>query len=138
LHLGQLEFADQLGLRLILEADDADDLVEVEVGDQVPVEHLEPVLDLLEPELGAADQNIDAMLEPLAEHVAQGEYVRDLPGGEHVHVEAEADLELGELEHALHHHHGIDRAALRLDNKADLFRRFIAHIGDQRQLLLGQ
>ncbi len=47
LHVGELEAGDQLGLRLVLEADDADDLVEVEVGDQVAVEHLEAVLDLL-------------------------------------------------------------------------------------------
>src|SRR5918999_1190342 len=53
LDLGQLELADQLGLRLIVEADDANDLVDVEVGDEIAVQNLEPVLDLLQAELGA-------------------------------------------------------------------------------------
>src|SRR2546430_12037017 len=46
LHLGELEARDQLGLGIVLEADDADHLVEIEIGDEVAVEHLEPVLDL--------------------------------------------------------------------------------------------
>ena len=48
--------AHQLGLRLVLLADDADHLVEVEVGDEVAVEDLEPPLDRGEPVPRAADQ----------------------------------------------------------------------------------
>ena len=38
LHVRELELRDQLGLGLVLEADDADDLIDIEVGDQVAVE----------------------------------------------------------------------------------------------------
>ena len=43
LHVGELEALHQDGLRLVLVADDADHLVEVEIGDQVAVEHLQPL-----------------------------------------------------------------------------------------------
>ena len=71
LHLRELEFAHQLGLRIILEADDPDHLVEVEVGDQVAVEHFQPVLDLFQPEPRAANEHLDAVLEPLLQHILQ-------------------------------------------------------------------
>ena len=88
LHLGELEALDQLGLRIVLEADDADHLVEVEIGDQVAVEHLEAMLDLLQAELRAPHQHHLAVLEPLLQHVAQRQHARDLPARQHVHVEA--------------------------------------------------
>ena len=43
---GELERLHQHRLRLVLGADDLDDLVEVEIGDQIAAEHFEPVLDL--------------------------------------------------------------------------------------------
>ena len=54
LHVGQLEGLHQDGLRLVLGADDADDLVEVEIGDEVAVEHLKAVADLVEAEFRCA------------------------------------------------------------------------------------
>ncbi len=132
LYLGQLEAGDQLGLGVVLEADDADHLVDVEVGDEVAVQHLEAMLDLLQAELRALHQHVDAVLEPLAQHVAQRQHVGDLPGRQHVHVEAEAHLELGQAEEALHQQDGIDGAALRLEDEADLLGALIAHIAEQR------
>ena len=41
-------------------------------------------------------------------------------------------------EERFHQELGIDRAALRLEDEADILGRFIAHIGEERQLLLGQ
>ena len=58
------------------------------------------------------------------------------PFDQHVHVERNAALELGELEQALHHQRRIDRARARLDHEADVLGGFVAHVGDQRQLLL--
>ena len=55
---------------------------------------------------------------------------------QHVHVERNARFELGQLEQRFHHHCGIDRARARLDHEADVLGQFIAHVGDQRQLLL--
>ena len=46
LHVGELERLHQHRLRLVLVADDLDDLVEVEIGDEIAAEHFEPVLDL--------------------------------------------------------------------------------------------
>ena len=46
LDVGQLEGLHQHGLRLVLLADDLDDLVEIEIGDEIAAQHFEPVLDL--------------------------------------------------------------------------------------------
>ena len=51
------------GLGLLLVADDADHLVEVEVGDDAAVEDLQPARDLLEAVPGAADQHLAAVVE---------------------------------------------------------------------------
>ena len=59
LAVGQREFGDHHRLGLVLGADDLDHPVEVEEGDQVAVEQLEPVVDLADPVLGAADQHLD-------------------------------------------------------------------------------
>jgi len=62
----QLERLDQGRLRLVLGADDLDHLVDVEIGDQIAAEHLEPVLDLLLAVVGAAQQHVAQMVEPLS------------------------------------------------------------------------
>ncbi len=46
LHLGEVEGLHQLGLWLILKTDDADDFIEIEIGDQIAIEHFEAMLDL--------------------------------------------------------------------------------------------
>ncbi len=102
LHLGELESLHQRGLRLVLLADDFDDLVDVEIDDEVAVEHLEPVVDLGEAELRAADQHHLAVVEPFAQHLPQAQHVRHLAAAQHIHVERNARLELGQLEHLLH------------------------------------
>ena len=67
LRLGQLEARDQRGLRLVLGADDADHLVEVQVRDQQAVEDVQPRVDLLEPVLQPARDRVDAERQPLLE-----------------------------------------------------------------------
>ncbi len=54
---------------------------------------------------------------------------------EHVHVERNAVLKLGQLEKRFHQQFGIDRAVLRLQNDADVFSRLVANIVEQWQLL---
>ncbi len=56
-------------------ADDADHLVEVEVGDEVAFEHLEPVADLVEAEFRAPHQHLAPMREPLVEHLAEAHHL---------------------------------------------------------------
>ena len=62
--------------------------------------------------------------------------MRDAALHQHVHVERNAALELGQLEQRLHHQLGVDRARSRFDHQPDVFGRFIAHVGHQRQFLL--
>ena len=57
------------------------------------------------------------------------------PFDQHVHVERNAAFELGELEQRFHQQLGIDRARARLEHEADVLGRFVAHVGEQRQLL---
>ncbi len=135
LRVGQLEGRHQLGLRLILLADDPDDLVEIEIGDQVTCEDLEAALDLVEPVTGAAFQNDHAMIEEALQHLAQTHHARRPGRVQHVHVQGEPDLKIGLLEQHLHQHLGIDRAGFRLQNQPDVFRRFIQHIPQDRELL---
>ena len=47
-------------------------------------------------------------------------------------------LELGQLEQRFHQHDRIDAAALRLEHEPHVLGRLVAHVGEQRQLLLQQ
>ncbi len=57
---------------------------------------------------------------------------------EHIHVERDARLQIARPEQRFHQHIGIDIARLGLEDETDRFSRFLAHIGQQRQLLLFQ
>ena len=93
------------------------------------------MVDLAEAMLRAADQHLQAVVEPFAQDLAKAQHVRHLAAGEHIHVERHARLELGQLEHLLHEEDGIDGAALRLEHEAHVFRQLVADVGEQRQLL---
>ena len=86
------------------------------IGDQIAFEQLEPILDLGDPVLRAADQHFELMREPGRQHLLQPHHPRRVDGVEHVHVERDPHLEIGEPEQALHQHLRIDRAAARLDH----------------------
>src|SRR3546814_2356915 len=49
---------DEGCLGVVLLANDPDHLIEVEIGDQIAAEHLQALLDLAKPEIGAPDQNL--------------------------------------------------------------------------------
>ena len=136
LHVGELEGLHQDGLGLVLAADDLDDLVEVEIGDEVAAEHFQAMLDLRQPELGAAHQHLAAVIEPLAQGLGEADHLRDAALHQHVHVERNAAFQLGELEQRFHQQLGIDGARARLDDEAHILGQFVAHVVDQRQLLL--
>ena len=76
------------------------------------------------------------MVEPFAQGFGKADDPRHLALHQHVHVERNAALKLGELEQALHHQRRIDRAGARLDHEADVLGGLIAHVCDERQLLL--
>ena len=76
------------------------------------------------------------MVEPFAQRLRKAKYLRDAAFHEHVHVERNTVLELGELEQRLHQELGIYRTRARLDHQPDVLCRFIAHVSNERQLLL--
>ena len=94
------------------------------------------MLDLGQPEARAPQQHLAAVCEPLGERLRQAHHLGDAALHQHVHVERNAAFKLGELEQRFHHDLGIDRARARLEHDADVLGRFIAHVGDERQLLL--
>jgi hypothetical protein len=94
LNFGELERLHQDGLGLVLAADDLDDLVEVEVGDQETAEHFQPVLDRRQPVLGSAHQHLAPMIEPFAQHFGQAQHFGDAAFDQHVHVERNAIFQL--------------------------------------------
>ena len=124
-------------LRLVLLADDLDDLVEVEIGDEIAAEHFEPMLDLARAGSanGAAARRGDASSHSLSASASPTTF-GIAAAHQHVHVERHAAFQLGELEQALHHQRRIDAARARLEHEAHILGEFVAHVGDQRQLLL--
>ena len=136
LRFRHLEPRHERGLRLVLLADDADHLVEIEEDDQHAREGVEALFDLAEPEARAAQQHVAAMVEPLAQRVRKRHDARHDAIDEHVHVDRETRFQLAEPEHGFHHHHRIDIARARLDHEAHVLRGLVAHIGDERQLLV--
>ena len=138
LPVGQLEPRHQRRLRLVLLADDPDHLVEVEEGLEIAFEDLEPVHDLGEAMARAADQHLHAVGEEGLQRLGQAHHPRHAGGIENIQVERQPDLELALAEQLLHQQLGRHRAAARHQHEPDRLRRFVAQVGQQRQLLLRQ
>ena len=94
------------------------------------------MLDLPQPMAGAAHQYVAAMVEPLLQRLGERDDARHDPVDEHVHVDREARLELARPEQRFHQDRRIDVAGARLDDDANVLGRFVAHVGDERQLLV--
>ena len=133
LPLRQLERAHQLGLGLVLLANDADHLVEVQVGDAEGRQHLEPILDPGETVAAAADQHVHAVREERLQHLDEAHHPRRALGVEHVEIERQAGLELGLAEQLLHQQLGRHGARPRQQHEPHLLGRFVAHVRQQRQ-----
>ena len=138
LALGQGERAHQLGLGLVLLADDADHLVQVEIGDPVGGEHLDALLDLRQPVARAPDQHDHAVLEEGAQHLGEAHHPRHALGVEHVQVQRQPHLQLGLAEQLLHQQLGRYGACARHQDHAHLLGGLVADIGQQRQFLDGE
>ena len=137
LHVGELEGLHQDGLRLVLGADDLDDLVEVQIGDQIAAEHFEPVLDLLR---GGWFERRSSTSRRWSSH-SRSASARPTTFGMRPFTSTFmlSGMRLSSsvsLNSDLHQQLGIDRARARLDHEADVLGGFVAHVGDQRQLLL--
>ena len=136
LEFGKLEPLHQGRLRLVLLADDADDLVEVEIDDEEAAEDFKPALDLGEAMARAPLQHDAAMVEPFAERIGEADHAGDQPADQHVHVERNSCFEFGEPEKRFHQDDRIDAARARLQHHPHVLGRFVAHVGQQRQFLL--
>ena len=137
LDVGQLEARDQLRLRLILVADDADHLVEVEIGDQV-ARRAPPAAARSRPggsASGAPARRGDGRAIRAAPRAAPSRAAR-VPRDSTFMLSEMRRFELGQPEQRLHQQLGIDGAALGLEDEADVLGEFVAHVVDQRQLAL--
>ena len=135
LHVGELERLHQHGLGLILAANDLDDPVEVEIGDQIAAEHFEPMLDPVKAEIRSPQQHFAAMRKPFGQRLGETDNLRNAPFYQDVHVERDAAFKLGQLEQRLHQQLGVDRACTRLDHEPNVLGELVARIGNERQLL---
>ncbi len=87
--------------------------------------------------LRAAHQHVAAMVQPFAQGFGEAEHLRDAALDQHVHVERNAALQLGELEQAIPSAASASTVrGARLDHEAHVLGRLVAHVGDQRQLLV--
>ncbi len=136
MHLGELERLDQDGLGLVLVANDLDDLVEIQIRNEKTAENFQPVINLGQPVLGTPHQHFAAVIEPFAQHLGKTQHLGHLAFDQHVHVQRNAALKLGQLEQRLHQQLGIDGAGARLDDDANVFGGLVAEVLDQRQLLV--
>ena len=118
-------------------AQDLDHPVEIEIGDGVAVKNFNPAVDAFEAVVGAAEQDLAAVVEKDLERLAERQHLRLVSVMEHVQVELHAGLEIGLPEQGLHQELRLDGAAAGLEHDADILAGFIAHIGEQRILAAG-
>ncbi len=131
------EGLDQRGLGLVLLADDADHLVDVEVGGEQPLEDMQAVLDLAQTVLETPAHRGTTEAQPLAEQVGQRHHPRAAVQADHVHVDADVLLEVGGSEEMRHQRLDIDPVGARLDHQPRRFLmgRLVAQVGHHGQLL---
>src|SRR3546814_8216719 len=106
----------------LFRSDDLDDPVQVQEGDQIAADQLQPVVDLADPVLGAADEHDDLVLQPFGEELVQPHHFRRPRRVEDVQVEREAAFQLGQPEQAFLQDVGVDVAALGDQHDADVLR----------------
>ena len=139
LHLGELEEAHQLLLRLVLLADDLDDPVEVEIDDEEAAEDFEAPVDGGEAVARAAQQHLAAMVEPFAQALREAEHLRHLARrparsrscGTRLSSSVSRNSDSIRIDR-------VDGARARLEHDAHVLGGFVAHVGEERQLPLLQ
>ena len=106
------------------------------IDDDLAAQDLHAPRDRGEAMAAAALQHHAAMVEKGLQRLLQVHHPRHAERVEHIEVERHPHFELGQPEQLLHQHVGIDVAGLRLEDEADVLGRFVADVGEQRQLLL--
>ena len=116
--VGELEALHQHRLRLVLAADDADHLVEIEESDQQPVEDVQPFRHLLQAVLQPAPDGGGAELEPLTQDLLQAHHARASVERDDVEIDSVVALEVRGGEQVVHELHEIDAVGARHDDQA--------------------
>ncbi len=93
LPLAQGEALHQRRLRLVGGADQRDHLVDIEQDELPPVEHVNPVGDARQPVLRTPLDRLQAIADPLGEHLPQALLRRPAVGADHRHVDRRGALE---------------------------------------------
>ena len=75
--------------------------------------------------------------EPGGQRLLEAHHARRAGRVEHVEVEREADFEVGQPVKALEQQLGVDRPRPRLEDQPHLLVAFVLHVGEDRQLLVG-
>ena len=83
----QIESPHQFAFRFVLIADDADDFVEIEVGNQISIEHLKTMFDFVQTEARPTLQHNPAMIQPLTQHIPKAQDLWNTDIIQHIHVE---------------------------------------------------
>ena len=130
------ELGHQHRLRLVLGADDRDHPVEVEVGDQQPVEHLQPGVDPLQPEArrGAAARRGGGRGRRAAPPCSEQTCGVRPSISTFMFIAKRVSRSLAAEQH-LHQHRRVDGARARLQHDADVLGALVAHVGEDRDLL---
>ncbi len=133
----ELEALHQHRLRLVLAADDADHLVEIEIDDEQAFEDVQPPADLVQAVLQAPRDGGDAELEPFREDGLEPHHARAAIEADDVEIDAVIALEIRGREQVVHHLHQIDAVRARHEHEAHriLVIGLVAQVFDHRQLL---
>ena len=78
------------------------------------------------------------MIEPGAQHLLQRHHARRAAGVQHVHIERKTGFQRGRTEYGFHQYFRFHPPRARLQHQPHVLAAFVAHIGQQRQLLFFQ
>ena len=134
LQVGQQELGHHDRLRLILVADDLNHPVEVEEGDDIALQNLQPMADFGQPVARPAQQNIAAMIEKSAQNLGQRAHLRGASVDQDIHVQGHSGFQIRMPEQGLHQYGGIDSARLWLQHQTHILGALVADIAQNRDL----
>ena len=87
------------------------------------------MVDFGQPMATTAHQHVMAVVEEGLQNLAQVHHPRHPVGVQHIHVQRDAQVQIGLTKHAFHQHGRVDIAALRFEHQANVLRRLVTHIG---------
>ena len=126
--------AHQRGAGAFIIADNIDHAVKVQKGDDEAFQHFQPMVNLVQTVLAAAQQHLAPMVKECAQHLAQAANLGRDPVDQHIHVQAEAGFQIGILEQHPHHQFRVNRPRLGFQHDPHIIGGFVAHIGQKRHL----